>query len=42
MPNTLSQMPSWLQTVSHALPLRYFNDGVADALSGPPVSARSV
>jgi ABC-2 type transport system permease protein len=27
-------MPGWLRTVSHALPLRYFNDGVADALSG--------
>jgi ABC-2 type transport system permease protein len=30
----LDLMPGWLQAVSHALPLRYFNDGVADALSG--------
>ena len=30
----LELMPGWLQTVSRALPLRYFNDGVADALSG--------
>lgn len=30
----MSLMPGWLQTVSWALPLRYFNDGVADALSG--------
>ena len=30
----MSMMPGWLQTVSWALPLRYFNDGVADALSG--------
>lgn len=30
----LSLMPQWLQTVSRALPLRYFDEGVADALSG--------
>lgn len=30
----LSEMPGWLQTVSRVLPLRYFDEGVADALSG--------
>lgn len=30
----LSMMPDWLGTVSRVLPLRYFNDGVAEALSG--------
>lgn len=30
----MSLMPGWLQAISHALPLRYFNDGIADALSG--------
>jgi ABC-2 type transport system permease protein len=37
----LSQMPPWLQTVSHALPLRYFNDGVADAMSGEATWSRT-
>lgn len=30
----LSQMPDWLGTASRLLPLRWFNDGVADALAG--------
>ncbi|MFE6282165.1 ABC transporter permease [Streptomyces sp. NPDC057877] len=30
----LEMMPSWLQTLSRALPLRYFNDAVSAALTG--------
>ncbi|WP_431782458.1 ABC transporter permease [Streptomyces chumphonensis] len=30
----LDAMPSWLQTLSWALPLRYFNDGVSAAVTG--------
>ncbi|MEU9734370.1 ABC transporter permease [Streptomyces sp. NPDC048002] len=30
----LDMMPSWLQTVSLALPLRYFNDALTGSLSG--------
>ena len=37
----MSLMPGWLQAVSWALPLRYFNDGVADALSGRATLAQT-
>ena len=30
----LDAMPSWMQTISWILPLRYFNDGVTAALTG--------
>ena len=30
----MTLMPGWLQGFSKILPLRYFNDGVLDALSG--------
>ncbi|WP_328430195.1 ABC transporter permease [Streptomyces sp. NBC_00443] len=30
----LDLMPSWLQTISRALPLRYFNDAVSASLTG--------
>lgn len=37
----MSMMPDWLGTVSKVLPLRYFNDGVAEALAGTATWGRT-
>ena len=37
----MALMPDWLGTVSRALPLRWFNDGIADALSGRATAAQT-